>query len=261
MVNHRQVKLGKKDAKFDPRTLRFGKYLLAGMTPKPAIDYTLGVSNWGMMLNDQLGCCTISGLGHAQQVVTQVAGKYMWTPPDAAILDKYQKWCGYIVGQPDTDQGGVELDVLNSFRKSKFWNHHLHAFCDVAPLHINHVKLAIELFGGVYIGVQLPISAQGQQIWDLSGDSTINQPGSWGGHAVFLPKYVTDSKGQTTFTAISWGENYEITEKFWKYVDPEMGPYIDEVHVLLLNDWTRWKGAPSGFDLETLETDFRVVTN
>jgi hypothetical protein len=136
------------------------------------------------------------------------------------------------------------------------------AHADVIPTNIEHVKKSIELFGGVYIGLALPNAAQGKMIWDVStGPDSV--PGSWGGHAVFVPKYSTASNGKVTFYAVSWGELYEITEAFWLYNDPDptIGPYIDEVHALVAPEFLNLKtgDTPEGLDLATLESDLKLV--
>jgi len=51
----------------------------------------------------------------------------------------------------------------------------------------SQIATAIWLFGGAYIGIQLPIRAQNQDVWDVPSDLGLDDvPGSWGGHAVYL---------------------------------------------------------------------------
>jgi hypothetical protein len=261
VFDYTKVKLGKKTARIDPRTLKLAKYLTDKLSPPlPAVDYTSGITSWGMMLNDSLGDCTIAGCGHAEQVWSAARGG-LYTLPDAAILQKYEQWCGYVPGDPSTDQGGVEIDVLNDWRQTSFWAHPLFAYADPDPTNVAHVCKAIELFGGIYIGVQLPLSAQGQTVWDVSsGPNAV--PGSWGGHCVFIPKYRTEN-GKVIFTCITWGELLDITQDFWLYKDPENGPYIDEVHALIAPEFLSLKTGetPEGLDLATLQSDLQLVTN
>ena len=55
-----------------------------------------------------------------------------------------------------------------------------------SPVHDHElVQTAAWLFGGLYIGLQMPLSAQKQVIWDWTGSlAGPARPGSWGGHAV-----------------------------------------------------------------------------
>jgi hypothetical protein len=255
MKGNPMKKLGKKAAKLDHRTLRLRNYFLDSLPPAPsAVDHTCGITSFGQMLNDSLGCCTIAGLGHAEQTWSACRGGE-YTLPDEAILQKYKQWCGY-TGDPSTDQGGVEIDVLNRFNKFGFWKHTLSAYADVDPLNLEHVMKAIEIFGGIYIGVQLPASVQDKPSWDVStGPDAI--PGSWGGHCVWVCAYRTAPDGSIVFTAISWGQLYDITEAFWLYTDKDNGPYIDEVHALVAPEYLSLKTgkSPEGFDLATLLAD------
>ena len=91
------------------------------------MDYTRGITTWGMMLNDQLGCCTIAAVGHAVQAWTANADVEL-TVPDSVILQYYEQWDGYNPANPSSDQGGVELDVLNNWRQQGFNGQTLDAY-------------------------------------------------------------------------------------------------------------------------------------
>jgi hypothetical protein len=248
MADHSQMKLGRKAIKTDSRTLQLARYFGAGLpAAPPARDWTKGITSWGMMLNDTLGDCTIAGIAHATQVWSANTSKEE-TIPNSQVLHYYEKWDGYKKGEPSTDNGGVELDVLNDWQKSSFDKHKLLAFADPAHSNLEEVRQAINLFGGVYIGLSLPITAQTQDVWDVAPKGGANaKPGSWGGHAVFVPKY--DAHG---FTCITWGALKTMTVAFWK-------EYVDEAHALLSQDWLTAKGAPSGFNLAELKSDLANI--
>ena len=197
-----------------------------------------------MMLNNSLGCCTIAAVGHADQTWSANAG-FEGTMDDSVILSYYEKWDGY-EGTPDTDNGGIELDVLKQWQKSDFNGVKLTAFVAAGVLDLNVVRQAINLFGGVYIGVALPISAQRQKVWDTDV-STDGIPGSWGGHAVFVNAYDQDS-----FTCVTWGALKKMTTRFW-------AECVDEAYALLSPDWFRNNVAPSGFDLAQLQSDLALI--
>jgi hypothetical protein len=193
---HRSVKLGKNEARVDDRTLQIGKYFLKSLALAPDnVDNTCGITDWGMMLNgpndgstgaprEGLGDCTVAGCGHGEQVWSACRGGE-YTPPDTAILQKYEQWDGYVLGDPSTDNGGDELTVLNKWRKGSFWGHPLLAHGNVDLNNLTEVKQAIYYFGFIYIGVQLPIICQGQNIWTPGQANDPNAiPGSWGGHCL-----------------------------------------------------------------------------
>jgi len=110
-------RLGRKAIKTDTRTLRLARYLTPTLpAPPTAQDWTKGITAWGMMLNDQLGDCTIAGRQHAIQVWSANLGNEV-TLPDADALTAYEQWCGYVDGDASTDNGGVELDVLTDWKQ------------------------------------------------------------------------------------------------------------------------------------------------
>ena len=242
------MKLGKKPAKKDPRTLRLGKYMADLPAPPASVTNSRNITDWGMFLNDTLGCCTISGVGHAIQVmvvsnILPASPSGIIHPSDDIILRYYEQWDGYNPADPSTDQGGVEIDVLNNWRQQGlrgFAGYQLLAYADPAPTNITHVKQAISLFGGVYIGVGMPDGWQSASVWDTN----MGDPNSWGGHAVFIPDY--DAIGPT---CITWGMLQKMT---WAGFQQ----YVDEVHALIVPDWV----PPVGFDLAALQGDLSSVT-
>jgi hypothetical protein len=243
------MRLGRKALKIDSRTLKMAKYLAAGLPPAPpSVDWTKGTTAWGMMLNDQLGCCTIAGLGHAIQTWENNSGEPC-SVNDTDILQGYENFDHYNPQDPSTDQGGIELDVLTDFKKQGFAGATLSSFVAVNVKNLAEVRQAIDLFGGVYIGVELPLSAQGQTTWDVvSPSSYANQAGSWGGHCVWVPKY-----DATSFTCITWGAPLPITVAFWE-------AYVDEAYALLSPQWIEAIPPAGRFDLATLQADIAMIS-
>jgi hypothetical protein len=114
---------------------------------------------------------------------------------------------------------------------------------------LGEIRAAINLFGGVYIGLSLPVTAQSQDVWDLTSLSDPNaEPGSWGGHCVFVVGYDADG-----FTCITWGALKKMTNAFWVN-------YCDEAYALFGADWINTGGqAPSGFDAAQLTADLAAI--
>ena len=240
-------RLGRKAVKRDSRTLMLSRYTSPSFTPPESCDWTRGVLEWGMMLNDKLGCCTIAGVAHAIQVWSMNAGTET-TLPDSTVLNYYEKWDGYVVGDPNTDEGGIELDVLNNWRKQGFSGHSLLAFADPDVKNINEVKQSISLFGGSSIGLQVPQSVMDSNddptiSWDVTGDDS-----DCGGHCVYAVSYDANTVG-----VISWGKVYKMTWRFWL-------EFVDEAHALLSPDFIAQNGLdPQGFNLSQLQADLANI--
>lgn len=286
------MKLGKRAPRHDSRTLKMARYSTELAAPPPTCDLTSKVTNLGVMVNDKLGDCTIAAIGHMVQAWTAEAGDQVIIP-DRAILGAYEAFCGYSPADPSTDQGGVELDVLNAWRKSGVGGHKIGAYMalqvkpSMALADSPHAKAAglwkwlsdlgedvkdfgkkrpsgimlpelkkqlqqaIYYFGGVYIGVELPLTAQDQSdTWDLVSTTGKGTPGSWGGHAVPLVGY-PDSDSFWTYT---WGTKVKVTAAF-------LAEYMSEAYCCLSTDIICADGkSPEGFDLPTLTTNLNEVT-
>jgi hypothetical protein len=241
-------KLGKKPARHDPRTLRLAKYLRALPPPPLSIDWTLKAGPFGMMANDRLGDCTIAGAAHMVQVWTGNASSPLVIPDDQVIA-AYSGACGYNPADPSTDQGGDLLTVLNYWRNSGIGGHKIFAYASVNPLNGAEVMTAIDLFGGVYSGANLPVSAQSQvgSQWTVT-DGPDAAPGTWGGHCIPWVKGDTGS-----LSCVTWGA---LQAAAWPWIDR----YVDELYAIITYDWIAANGAsPSGFDLATLQADLAAL--
>lgn len=278
MFDLKHLKLGKKAPRVDPRTLQLSKYIGALPAPPESCDWTQGVTEFGMMLNgpndfgngvpsDGLGDCTCAAIGHGVQIARLNSPSGIVTPPDLVIERLYEGACGYVQGNPLTDQGGVIIDVLNYVRKNAPWlkkkrhtgvghkhPYQLLAYADPNPNNTEHVKQAIATFGIVDIGLQLPNTAQEQVggVWDVVGNPSTDPnsaPGSWGGHSVIVCAYTP-----TTLTCITWGALQQMTWNFWN-------TYVDESHALLFRAWAEKLAVQSPETLEQIEQDLQEVVN
>ena len=247
-----KLKLGRLPAKHDLRTLTLSKYL-PDTLPEPHLRVNWGakLSNLGMMQNDALGICTIAAAGHMIQAWTANVGNQV-VLPDSEIIRGYMGACGYDPKDPNTDRGGIELDVLNYWRKVGVGGRKIFAFAKVNWMNRKYLKLAIDLFGGVYTGIALPITAQGQEVWSVPAYGPHGQgaPGTWGGHAVPLVDY-----GPGGVTCITWGQKKTMS---WKFVET----YFEEAYAVLSTDWVDGtRTAPSGFAFDELQKDLAAITS
>ena len=251
-IDPRKLKLGKGVARHDPRALLLASYLTPALpTPPASFDLTTKVGpSWGMMDNDQLGDCTCAAAGHLIMEWTANAQAQMVTPTDQQIVEAYSAITGYNPVTGSDDNGAVEVDVLNYWRQSGIAGHQIGAYMALEPSNHSHIMDSVYIFGGCYIGMQLPISAQAQtqnhQPWSVPPGGAIGdgKPGSWGGHAVPVMAY--DSRG---VTVVTWGALQIMTWSFWE-------AYCDEAYAILSTDYlTGQKTTPQGFNLTQLQAD------
>lgn len=242
------VKFGRKARVFDPKVKQMSAVFGQLPTAPESIDWSHNITNFGMMLNDRLGCCTCAAVYHARQIWTANTLTEQ-TESDNYVLSLYEEATGYNPSNPSTDQGGVEQYVLSYLLNSGIpladgSRDKILGFMEVNCKNINDVKLTIAEFGVAYIGFDVPNSlfANGapSQLWTVSTDQNLAM--TRGGHAVVLVAYDTEGP-----TCISWGLKYKMTWDFFI-------KYTEEVYAIIDKSWLMTSGkTPMNIDLNELE--------
>lgn len=250
----KDFKLGKLPVKNDKRTFKLAKYIKKLDSPPLAVNYLMTrLKPWPMYANDRIGCCTATSACHSIINWTDDVGK-AFEPHVDDVIQAYSAVSGYDPQTGVNDNGAIMLDVLNYWRKTGIAQHPIYAFVKIDTKNKNEVKQAINLFGSIYVGLSLPISAEKQigKIWTVPnlmsrmfGNGRI---GSWGGHAVAIGAY-----SKNYLTCVTWGELQYMTWGFFNY-------YADEAYAILSTDWISDTGkSGSGFDLSKLENDLNSL--
>jgi hypothetical protein len=247
-------KLGKKPVRFDHRTLRIANYFQDKALPvaPPNVDWASKVPSWPMMDNDTLGDCVPAASGHCIEQWTFFSNPPGYVPTDQQILNAYEAIGGYVPGDPSTDNGCVILDALNYWRKHGIAGHKIFAYATVDWKNHDELRSAINIFGNVYIGIQLPITAQTQDVWTVAPgalNTPNGAPGSWGGHCVPLVEMSPDF-----ITCVTWGQLLDMSYNF-------ADDYIDEAYVIITVDWLEknWE-SPSLLYWKQLRADMKGIT-
>jgi hypothetical protein len=187
-----------------------------------------------MDMNDSIGDCTIAGVAHCIQ---------RWDDTvltDAQVLAAYEAIGGYNPADPKTDQGCAETDVLNTWMTTGIGGDVLAGYAALNVTDLSEIKDAINWFGCVYIGLNLPASAESNTSqWDVVPGSPIV-----GGHCVIIVGYVND-----VYYIVSWGMLIPTTAAF-------LGQYMEEAYAPLSKDFVAHAGTtPEGLNWDALEAD------
>jgi hypothetical protein len=195
------------------------------------------ISQYG---NDTVGDCTAAAVAYMIETWTSHAS--VITTTDA--IELYSGVTGYVPGRPETDNGASMLSVLKTWRNRGdvgVAGHKLDAFVTVCHDAIDHVIAAINLFGSIYVGARLPLTAQSAGTWrgpsDLHGENT---PDSWGGHCLACSR--CDRTGGWFRT---WGRLQRFEWAWWS-------AYVDECYAPISPDWIHGETTPNGLDLPKL---------
>lgn len=166
---------------------------------------------WDMYGNDRAGCCAFAALCHGIQLQS-ANGRGEVQPPTGAAIEAYAGCTGYDPRTGRNDNGTVMRQALQWFRKQGVGGQFVPYFVGV-PLSMKTLRQAMALFGGLYVGVDLPLSAQNAKVWDVPSSQTWGpewKRGSWGGHAVWFGDY--DNWG---VKLITWGAEKQAS---WAWV-------------------------------------------
>jgi hypothetical protein len=247
MPNYR---FGKNPPKNDYRTLHFGKYLTPQLGAPPTSYnvltervfpklHTTDLSElFPMDGNDFWGDCTIAALAHASTVYHGLLGtrKIM---SEMDVLRFYSNLTGGV------DSGASGLDALNYWRQHVESGEKVITFASISPQKHEHVKQAIRLFGGAFVGFQVQYWCQesfaAHEPWIPSVLTTQ-------GHAVYAVGY--DEKGLSMLT---WGSIQKGTWEWWDEC-------VDEAYAILPPEAKQHGFAP-GFDYAQLLLDLFFVSN
>jgi hypothetical protein len=240
-------RLGKQPKEEDDRNLKMFRYLVpADLPPLPpnGTDLYQKVSKLGPLGNLDYGDCVVAGAAHQVQVWSANAAREQIIP-DQKVIATYLSLTG------GRDIGLNTLEFLKYWLHNPLWEHPLGAFMEINPRSIRQLRYAVYLFGGALLGFNLPISAQGQGIWDVppGGATGAGEPGSWGGHLTQLGAW----KPGKPFTISTWDLKQPTSARF-------ISTYCDEAYVCLALDWfTKDHVTPMGFNWALLKADLQKI--
>lgn len=246
--------LGKRAARRDPRDLRLAGYKTASLPSPPAtVHRSSRVPSWPMYLNNTIGDCAIADPAHQLELWSASVGVEI-SVGDHDVLTAYEAVSGYRPADPShpttngTDVGCDMNAVRNYLRRTGIGGYRIAGYVAVDAGSTLEVKQAVWLFGGVSLGLALPLSAQDQisagKPW-VVGRGARGQAGSWGGHAVPVVDY--DHLGAT---CVTWGGLQRMS---WGF----MHRYAEEAFCELSVDWVDHvtRKSPDGIDYAALQTD------
>jgi len=234
--------------------------VLAGMPDVPdTFTWAQGVKEpFPMFLNDEYGDCTCATQGQEELIQSHRVGSPE-VPSDSAIFELYNNTG---VEQGLTNEDGRYHEGVLSYRKrvglrqADGTYEKILGYAAVNWLDREEIRAAGYIFGGLQLCVALPEAAYYQMAYGQAHDvrprwvvnpklpdGTVNPgswaPGSWGGHAIYVPAAMSNG-----YVLMTWGQRVFFNGKW-------LAAYGDEMYVTVSADWARMP-APSGFDQDGL---------
>lgn len=226
-ANHSKMKLGRTKPATKSAHIALANYAAKPLPPAPesfdGSELVMQGGGYPVFGNDKYGDCTCVATAHLMMTIAAAKADRSVGFTDEQVIGTYLQ-----LGDGE-DEGLVETDVLKAVSAVGFpipdptdhWLGHV----SIDHHDVELVKQCIALFGGAYIGAELPVTAESQDVWDIIGnprDPKSNAyPGSWGGHAMCVVGY-----DKTGVYVITWGAKKRMT---WEW----FALYVDEFHVCL----------------------------
>lgn len=244
--------LGRAKSSNDSRMLHMHDYVSVDALPIPPVhDMFDSTAVWPMLANDRFNCCTSAAAGHMVHHWTAANQRSIFLT-DKDIITAHARLTS------DHLMTCVSMaDALKFWRKIGIGHHRIHSFVSVGRPRQADLCAAIYVFGGAYVGLDLPnfaYTGDPRQIADIpwqiptSVSMQDSEPQTSNGHCVAAIGY-----DDRFVYAVTWGRLKMMTWEFFLR-------YVDEAYAVLSTDWVQHNlECPSGFDIRTLNKDLSRI--
>ena len=240
--------------------LQFADYIDATvLPPAPAADTdalrVIPRAGWGVLGNDEWGCCVIAG-GYHEHLLWNTEADRPFVATTANALATSSAITGFDPnagppGENPTDQGTDPRKAADYRRDTGIVDahgqtHKIAGWVAVNPANRAHMLAAIHLFGAVGLAIAVPQSAEDQF---HAGQPWTPVPGAEiiGGHYVPDVAYDTD-----WLYVVTWGQ---VQPMSWSF----LGDYCQLALAYVSEDMLANGESPDGFDLAQLRADLAAV--
>lgn len=223
----------------------------ATLVVPPVVDWFSRVTDWPMYLNDRIGDCTIAAAGHIEEAASAYGTGTTVKVTNTDVLKAYSAVSGYDPATGANDDGAVMQDVLDYWRKTGIGGHTILGFAQVDHTNPAEMALALYLFGHLYLGIQVPQSAEDQFAAGQPWDYTDPRSPILGGHAINVGGF--DAR-TGRWKPVSWGKPIDMTQRF-------VAAYADEAWIVITREWWQAQGGdPEGVDLTVVGGQYTALT-
>jgi hypothetical protein len=224
-----------------PAALKDLAVYATGPLPTPPATREVPAANYPMDGNDTYGDCTIAGVAHLIRGWDVETAESDAVPTEGAVVQEYFKLTG------GEDTGLNEAEVLKTWQTTGLFGEQIAGYAPVNPKDLLQLHQAVAFYGGLYLGIMCPQSAQEQfargEEWTYVEGSPV-----LGGHCVVALGYGPHGG----LHCATWGGIAVLEASF-------LAHYLDEAWVILPHQMVEAKGDALGIDLAALEADLAKV--
>src|ERR1700727_1137466 len=180
--------------------------------------------------NSTYGDCTIAGVAHLVAAWNAEAHESDAVPNEETIVAEYFKLTGV------EDTGLTEAEVLKTWQTEGLFGEKIAAYAPVNPKGLLQLHQAVAFYGGCYLGIECPRSAQEQfgagEPWTYVEGSPVE-----GGHCVAALGYGPNGG----LHCATWGGVAVLEASF-------LAHFLDEAWVILPHELVEARGDSLGID-------------
>jgi len=211
-----------------------------GVIPTPPRAVEVPTTSYPIDRNDSKGDCTYAGADHLNRAWNAETNEHDSLPTEQEIED------AYLVETGGEDTGCSEADVLKRWYTEGLFGEKIAGYAPVNPKDLLQLHQAVAFYGGCYLGIECPASAQEQfargEPWTYEGAPVA------GGHCVVALGYGPNGG----LHCATWGGIAVLEASF-------LAHYLDEAFVILSHQMVEKKGDALGLDLAALQADLALV--
>jgi hypothetical protein len=211
-----------------------------GPLPTPPRTVEVPAGSYPIDGNDTYGDCTIAGVAHLITAWNTESHEHDTIPGEQTVVEEYFKLTG---GQ---DTGLNEAEVLKTWQTKGLFGEKIAGYAPVNPRDLLQLHQAVAFYGGCYLGIECPASAQEQfangEPWTYEGSEVE------GGHCVVALGYGPNGG----LHCATWGGIAVLEASF-------LAHYLEEAWCILPHQLVEAKGDALGVDLQALELDLARV--
>jgi hypothetical protein len=190
--------------------------------------------------NATYGDCTIAGVDHLLRAWNTETHEHDATPDETDLIQTYFDLTG------GEDSGLNEAEVLKHWHTQGLFGNKIAGYAPVNPKDLLQLHQSVALYGGCYLGIECPASAQEQfannEPWTYEGSEVE------GGHCVVALGYGPNGG----LHCATWGGVAVLEASF-------LAHYLDEAWCILSDEMVKAKGDALGVDLASLQADLSRV--
>jgi hypothetical protein len=224
-----------------PAALRDLSVYATGPLPAPPATREVPAASYPMDGNDTYGDCTIAGVAHLIAGWNAEVHEADSVPSEETVVAEYFNLTG------GEDTGLNEAGVLKTWQTTGLFGEQIAGYAPVNPKDLLQLHQAVAFYGGCYLGIECPESAQQQfsagEPWTYVEGSPV-----LGGHCVVALGYGPHGG----LHVATWGGIAVLEASF-------LAHYLDEAWCILPHELVEAKGDALGVDLAALQADLAKV--